>query len=212
MSRALFFLSLLTCSCTGMPFGNESHGVGSRALEPWGSTGGGGLLYARDGSPVPNQASGAVTTTDTVSRELGPNDGSRPYLLELYQSAVDQKEKLELELSALQRALDEAEQGRLADEAERDGLQLRIDSLQGDVTRLEQQNLEIAGRLATAQIRRLEAEKLLLETTLEWSRFQDLRHERSESPSEELDRPETEQPGESHVDSNTPGNRASHPE
>jgi hypothetical protein len=33
-----------------------------------------------------------------------------------------------------------------------------------------QQNLELSGRLTTAQIRRLEAEKLLLETRIAWQK------------------------------------------
>jgi hypothetical protein len=190
MSRRITTLSIvlaaLACGCSGLPFAHESQGVGSRTTEPWGAgPNSRSLLYARDGSPVPNQTGGAVTTTDGAARDLGDDDGSRPYLLELYQSAVDQKEKLELEVTALQRQLDEAGRQAAAKEAENQALQQKIKSYEEEVATRDRDNVELAARLATAQIRRLEAEKLVLETTLEWSHFQAQRPESSGDESDE---------------------------
>ncbi len=163
-------LLLLASGCIGLPYDEQPESVGSRTLEPWGKGGTTSLLYARDGSPVPDQPGGSVTTADGTTRELGSNDGSRPYLLELYQSAVDQKEALELEVTALQRELDLAHQERARQENERSVLQASLQEKDAQLTAREQENLELAARLATAQIRRLEAEKILLEATLEWNR------------------------------------------
>ncbi len=166
--------ALLVCGCRGSPSRQESQGVGSRTLEPWGGEPSSRTrLYARDGSPVPDQAGGSVTTAEGVAQH-GPDaeDGSRPYLLELYQSAVDQKEKLELEVTALHRQIEDAGQQLSAQEVENDALALRVRALETEAAGREGENLELAARLATAQIRRLEAEKLLLETTLDWTRFQ----------------------------------------
>jgi len=43
-----------------------------------------------------------------------------------------------------------------------------VDELSTVKTQVEQQNLDLAARLATAQIARLEAERSLLEATIEW--------------------------------------------
>ena len=179
-------LAALASGCAGLPFAHESQGVGSRTLEPWGAgPNSRSLLYARDGSPVPDQNGGAVTTTDGTARDLGEDDGSRPYLLELYQSAVDQKEKLELEVTALQRQLDDAGRQQAAQQAENDALQQKVKAYEDEIATRDRDNLELAARLATAQIRRLEAEKLVLETTLEWTHFQAQRPEATEDGSDE---------------------------
>ena len=47
-------------------------------------------------------------------------------------------------------------------------------SLQKDKEDLFGQNMDLAGRLTTAQIRRLESEKLLLKATIEWNRLKEL--------------------------------------
>jgi hypothetical protein len=155
---------------------------GPPETDPWSANNERKQLYARDGSPVPNKPAASVTTADAIGRDLGAKEGSRPYLLELYQQAIEQKEALALEVSALHAALEEADHRQLELETDNEGLKQRIRQIEQRVTALEADKLDLAGRLATAQIRRLEAEKLLLETTLEWSRFQSSRAGSGASP------------------------------
>ena len=150
----------------------ESISAAPTQSDPWRSGRDQRNLYARDGSPVPNQPAASVTTADGIGRELGQGEGSRPYLLELYQQTIEQKEELALEVSALHAALEEADHRQLELQTENEGMQMRLNELEHKLDLLEADKLDLAGRLATAQIRRLEAEKLLLETTLEWTQFQ----------------------------------------
>ena len=64
-------------------------------------------------------------------------------------------------------------QARIDDtNASSNGLSARLDMLEAEVERLATENEDLAGRLATVQIRRLEAEKLLLEARIDWYRNQ----------------------------------------
>ncbi|MEM7518358.1 MAG: hypothetical protein AAF368_15730 [Planctomycetota bacterium] len=132
-------------------------------------------LYGRDGTPVAKQTGGTITTDDRPVRDLQSADGnSRMYILELYQEAVNEKEALALEVQGLSAALDQA-QAQLSEagmlEQERGAYLVKLEEKIGV---LEGQNVELAERLTTAQIRRLEAEKLLLEAKIEWQRVQDI--------------------------------------
>ena len=105
---------------------------------------------------------------ETIGHPLEESGGSRLVLLDLYQIAVDERDELTLEVGALNDRIDHERQRYVE-------LQRRLHELEAthEATRLEQrglaeQNLELAGRLTMAQIRRLEAEKLLLESTLKW--------------------------------------------
>jgi hypothetical protein len=51
-------------------------------------------------------------------------------------------------------------------------LQLQLAAQEQSITGLKDENLELAARLTTAQVRRLQSEKLLLEGKLEWARVQ----------------------------------------
>lgn len=136
-------------------------------------------LYGRDGSPVATQRGGTVEPGRQPSHSLDSSDGSRMYILELYQQAIDEKEALEIEVGALGAALDKSndaiEQGALRIVE----LQKLSEGLRTDVSRLEGEGVELAERLTTAQIRRLEAEKLLLEAKIEWSRLQKMMQDRA---------------------------------
>lgn len=136
-------------------------------------------LYARDGSVVqgPKSRSDAKTATETAAdarhdpvhdpiHEIGTRDGSRMYLLELYQKSVEERESLTREVKSLQAALTKVGDAQAAVEKERDGARMQIEKLQADLDKARADNQELAGRLLTAQIRRLEAEKLLLETRI----------------------------------------------
>lgn len=133
------------------------------------------VLYARDGTPVRRTES--TTAASTAGEGEAPPRGiqaegaaSRPYMLELYQSAVQRGDDLALEVEALDRRLHEAEQ-REAEQRQRvRQLEEQLAALTDERDRIQAQSFELASRLTTAQVRRLEAEKLLLETMLEQTR------------------------------------------
>ncbi len=130
------------------------------------------IAYARDGSVVVGDEPGSITTTGEPTRDVASHAGSRMYLLDLYQKAMDEKDALSLEVKGLGSALSQ-EQGALeAMTKERDALAAKVKQLQGDNERFTAENADLAARLTTAQIRRLEAEKLLLEAQIEWQRAQ----------------------------------------
>jgi len=121
-------------------------------------------LYARDGTPV--QGAGPVTAEPPRHDATVPG-ASRMSLLELYQKALEDKENYVREVQALQASLETASSTQAQLERERDEARTRITVLEQEVERAHADNVELAARLVTAQIRRLEAEKLLLETRLE---------------------------------------------
>ena len=146
----------------------------------WESTIGqpGAVLYGRDGTPVgatapaPQAQAGPQNpqpvVSDTEDMPHRPQDavGSRPVLLELYQTVMTEKEALEFQLEATQEALQSTEdrmfdlEKRLEDEIRaREAAELARQQAQDQV-------FEFGKRLSVAQMRRLEAEKLLLEKTL----------------------------------------------
>ncbi len=144
-----------------VPTGDESgaSGAGSPAS-----------LYAWDGSVVEGPASGQVSQQATPGHGLEPTIEGRMHILELYQAVLDERDALAAEVKALTAALEKSEadldQGRSAS-AE---LETKLAAAERAKDALLEQNLELSGRLTTAQIRRLEAEKLLLETRIAWQR------------------------------------------
>ena len=71
----------------------------------------------------------------------------------------------------------ELEQGELREQELAvmiEGLRQELGAERTRVAQLEEQNIELASRLTTAQIRRLQAEKLLLEAKLDWKRVEAL--------------------------------------
>ncbi|HPF13119.1 MAG: hypothetical protein H6830_09440 [Planctomycetes bacterium] len=139
----------------------------------------GAVLYGRDGSPVgaaipqnttqaamPPTVDPIVSSTTEMPHRPDETAGSRPVLLEMYQEVVSQKEGLESELQATQQALN-ATEDRMVDLEKRLEEEIRSRAA-ADQARLESENqaFEMGRRLAVAQMRRLEAEKLLLEKTL----------------------------------------------
>ena len=122
------------------------------------------VLYAHDGSIVTPGASSA--TTGLPRRDVLGAEGSRAKILELYQRVVDERDRLQLslterdgELAALHKQFD-AESSRAKD------LEARMKSAEQSASELTNQNLDLAGRVTTAQIRRLEAEKKWLELSI----------------------------------------------
>ncbi|MEZ5973477.1 MAG: hypothetical protein R3F17_01420 [Planctomycetota bacterium] len=141
----------------------------------------GAVLYGRDGSPVgagrapqpvysaaPQQQAPqpAVTATEGMPHRPEEASGSRPVLLELYQEVVSERENLALQLEVTQDALKSCED-RILDLEQR--MQAEIEArTSADAAKEEAlaQSADLGRRLAVAQMRRLEAEKMLLEKTL----------------------------------------------
>jgi hypothetical protein len=130
-------------------------------------------LFARDGSIVGAQEPGTIATTPNTGRTASEGEGSRWTLLEQYQNAVQAREEFELEVQGLSAALDQAESREAQLNSDLEKARAQIAQYEGRVENLEGENVDLAARLTTAQIRRLQAEKLLLEAKLDWRRIQE---------------------------------------
>jgi chromosome segregation ATPase len=120
-------------------------------------------LYGRDGGVVSAAQPGSVGKADASAAGLASDAGTRTRVIELYQQAVEERDRLRSELTDFATALQQSQQ-----RVEQLELELRSQSGAAGLSsqehdRLLQENMDLAGRLATAQIRRLEAEKALLE-------------------------------------------------
>lgn len=122
-------------------------------------------LYARDGSVV-SPADGAQSGTSPARREVAGAESGRMYLLELYQQVIDERDGLSREVYALRADLDALQVAHGKSQARVIDLEQHNHALQTEQERLQAENFELAGRLTTAQIRRLQAERLLLEHKL----------------------------------------------
>jgi len=131
-------------------------------------------LYARDGSVVGAQPAGTVAVTPNTGQSVAApgGEGSRWTLLEQYQSAVKAKEELEVEVQGLTAALDQSEARELELTAELEQLRELASRNEAQIETLKAESVELASRLTTAQIRRLQSEKLLLEAKLDWRKVQ----------------------------------------
>jgi hypothetical protein len=135
----------------------------------------GAVLYGRDGSPVGGQAPtgtgtpGAgpiISNTEDMPHRPVDAGGSRPVLLELFQEAIAERDNLSLELEVSREALRETED-RLFEMENQLATELQAgQAAKASQEQAEAQMFEMGRRLAVAQMRRLEAEKLLLEKTL----------------------------------------------
>ncbi|MFT4539823.1 MAG: hypothetical protein ACI841_001355 [Planctomycetota bacterium] len=173
-------LALLPASCANVPLGDGMPARSSMATaRPGGSTwdananGSDTVLYARDGSPVRSTSSESAITSGNgapTPRIVSEGGGSRPYLLELYQQAVSEKDRLNLEVTSLNQDLSRQDESYRALEEELARFKLQFTQLETERDEIQKQNFELAGRLTTAQIRRLESEKMLLETIIEQRR------------------------------------------
>ena len=180
---AICFLAWTSSACFSTPPAQQDVGPqpGAWTDQGWSAGSGSRVLYTRDGQPVsgagasgaPGRGSsftsgGAHPTTGTPpQRGVEPPGESRTYLLELYQQAVEEKDRLTLEVEALESQLAglQATNASLSDDKQK--VEAEVVALRTERDRLQSEGFELAERLATAQIRRLEAEGLLLETALE---------------------------------------------
>jgi septal ring factor EnvC (AmiA/AmiB activator) len=182
MKEALFATLLCLCapSCILFPDGRGepaavpvTPGAEVRAVEPEPAP----VLYARDGSVVSATAATAEPAPAADAphepvRRIG-GEGSRMYLLELYQQVIEERDGLRTELEALGSSLAEERATLAAARAEIEDWKARVSTLEADIERSAETNRELAARLVSAQIARLEAEKLLLEAKLSWQAVRD---------------------------------------
>ena len=155
-AAALALLALAACRSSGAGAPRASSAPTSApAVEP--------VLYARDGSVVPvgRDASGSAPIHGVQGREE-----SRMQILDLYQRVVSEKEALALEVAKLDTTLSAVRAEEIAASKERDAMRARVETLEAELARASGERDDLAARLTTAQIRRLEAEKLLLEARL----------------------------------------------
>jgi len=127
-------------------------------------------LLSWDGGIVDGPAAGAVTESQDPRRGLEPTLEGRMHIIELYQQVLDERDSLLGEVEALTAALERAQTLLLTTRKSATDLEARIAALEEGHRLLLSENQEIASRLSTAQIRRLEAEKLLLESRIAWHR------------------------------------------
>ena len=132
----------------------------SRELEP--------VLYGRDGRPVEaGDPGGAGGEQEPLSaRELAGNQGGRMYILELYQNVIEERDQLALEVETLGGEIERARAALAAADQRIAELEAALATASAENQRQRTENVDLAGRLATAQIRRLQAEKILLELRL----------------------------------------------
>lgn len=128
-------------------------------------------LYARDGSVVTPRASVSAPPAGAAQRDLGGSESSRYYMLELYQQVVDERDSLAGEVARLTAELEAGRARRLQLEERLAQIEAALATRETELEGLRADNVELAGRLTTAQIRRLQAEKLLLESRLESTRI-----------------------------------------
>lgn len=130
------------------------------------------LLYARDGSVVTQQAPGTLAVSQNTGRHSESGPGTHWTLLEQYQTVTLRNEDLEIELRGLTRELEIADEENIQATQAIEGLKVDKAKLAERIGVLEGHNVELASRLTTAQIRRLQSEKLLLEAKLDWKQVE----------------------------------------
>ena len=127
-------------------------------------------LYARDGSVVGENRQPIEPAAQRRNQKLENDESSRSTILEWYQAALEERDALQLEVRSLHTELASTREALLSSESRVVELEARVQALEADKQAQAQLNMDLAGRLTTAQIRRLQAEKLLLETKLQLSR------------------------------------------
>lgn len=101
---------------------------------------------------------------------MEPTGEGRMYIVELYQQAIDERDALQIEVETLLATLEHVQARTDQVEGDLSRSRAEVDRLEGEKRALIDENIDLAGRLTTAQIRRLEAEELLLEAKLLWLR------------------------------------------
>ena len=97
---------------------------------------------------------------------IEPEGGGRMRIIELYQTVLDERDALRDELETVTAALEGAQRSMIDMEEQTKVMQQRILELESASQTMQAENIDLAARLTTAQIRRLEAEKMLLENRI----------------------------------------------
>ncbi|MDZ4772269.1 MAG: hypothetical protein SGI72_03950 [Planctomycetota bacterium] len=126
-----------------------------------------GVLYARDGTPVTSTSKGAARIEPEPKRDLGDSEGGRASLLELYTKSVADKSALAEEVVALKATLEVERKAVMAGIEERGVLRGELSKLLRERDTLLAETMDLAARLTSAQIARLEAQKTLLEIQID---------------------------------------------
>jgi len=127
-------------------------------------------LYARDGTVVGENRAPVEPAAQRRNQKLENDESSRSTILEWYQAALEERDALQLEVRALNAELTTTREALRVSNGRSAELEARVQALEADNQAQAKSNMDLAGRLTTAQIRRLQAEKLLLETKLQLSR------------------------------------------
>jgi hypothetical protein len=126
----------------------------------------GGVLDVGVVPPAPH----GKTAVAAPTHGLEPTESGRLYILELYQDVLEERDALALEVSGLVAELERSQAEVASLHGATSAEQSTVESLRQELALLRAESLDLAARLTTAQVRRLEAEKLLLETRIEMQR------------------------------------------
>ena len=111
---------------------------------------------------------GEVTWSSWPTHESDAEpQGSRMFLLERYQEVVDGRDSMAREIMGLNAMIDTMSGKITALEVDLGAANTTCSMRQTEITRLKAENTGLAERLTTAQIARLEAERILLEESIE---------------------------------------------
>jgi chromosome segregation ATPase len=113
-----------------------------------------------------------VAPASASQRSVQPGESGRTTILELYQNVLEERDALVQRVGALEADRAKLRQHLRDADQEIEVLAARVTELEAAREQLQLQNEDLAGRLLTAQIRRLESEKVLFETKLEVLRAQ----------------------------------------
>lgn len=166
--QAILVLPLLLASCGTLtrlvtPADNPESGPVLAPRSAAADTNTPSRLYSWDGSVVqgasPNHS---VAMAQEPAHGIEPPEGGRSHILQLYQDAVTERDALDGEVRALQ-AQGQLDRDAIADlEAQVAALEARNMSLMEARQALVDENIELADRLVTAQIERLQTDAVLL--------------------------------------------------
>ncbi|MEQ1893555.1 MAG: hypothetical protein ABL998_13510 [Planctomycetota bacterium] len=123
-------------------------------------------LYAWDGGVVDGSPQG-VRAAQGEPRGLEQPAPGRTHIIELYQQVLDERDGLAEEVELLRKSLEMTTVALEEETRKSNDLSARVAALEVGHRELMEDNQAIAARLVQAQIRRLEAEKMLLETRIE---------------------------------------------
>jgi len=135
--------------------------------EPWAPTTPAWETRSYDGVVEPANP-GEVTWSSWPTHESDAEpQGSRMFLLERYQEVVDERDAMAREIMGMN-AMIETKNGQLAKlETNLSAANTTCADRETEISRLMAENTALAERLTTAQIARLEAERILLEESIE---------------------------------------------